>query len=185
MSGDATDYLRDPVIYPHWMWVAGAAILLLVVGWVAYSLWSWWHSRERTVTDLQSISDARRSRYYEFIDQIAQRNASGELDERGTHLAIAGLMRALGTERSGRDLEVATVAEIRALVPTWPQLAEVLEACEEPSFVGDEQEGADQGRGERPDNPLLAAGWDMAPPPPPHRPSVDGILSLASQAVGA
>ena len=182
MSGDATDYLRDPVIYPHWMWVAGAAILLLVVGWVAYSLWSWWHSRERTVTDLQSISDARRSRYYEFIDQIAQRNASGELDERGTHLAVAGLMRALGTERSGRDLEVATVAEIRVLVPTWPQLAEVLEACEEPSFVGDE-EGAARDRGERSDNPFLAAGRDAAPPP--RRPSVDGILALASQAVGA
>ena len=46
-------------------------------------------------------------------------------------------MRALGTERTGRDLEVATVSEVRALVPVWPGLANVLAACEVSSFAGE------------------------------------------------
>ena len=79
-------------------------------------------------------------------------------------------MRALGTERSGRDLEVATVAEIRALVPTWPQLALVLEACETPSFVGERTDGATRGV-TLPGGAQGAGGTD--------------ILILASQAVDA
>ena len=66
------------------------------------------------------------------------RYADGDLDARGVHLALAGLMRALGTERTGRDLEVATVSEVRELVPVWPGLADVLQACEIPSFSGDD-----------------------------------------------
>ena len=170
MSGNLIESLREPVIYPHWMWVLGVALLLALLGWVAYSLWAWWHSREGSVAHLQTISQARRARYHDYVNQIAQRRACGELDERGTHLAVAGLMRALGTERSGRDLEVATVAEIRALVPTWPQLALVLEACETPSFVGERADGATGG-------PSLPGGAQ----------GVGGtdILILASQAVDA
>ncbi len=170
MSGNLIEGLQEPVIYPHWMWILGVALLLAVLGWVAYRLWAWWHSREGSVAHLQTISQARRARYHDYVNQIAQRRACGELDERGTHLAVAGLMRALGTERSGRDLEVATVAEIRALVPTWPQLALVLEACETPSFVGEHADGATGG-------PSLPGGAQ----------GVGGtdILILASQAVDA
>ena len=169
MSGNLIEGLQEPVIYPHWMWILGVALLLAVLGWVAYSLWAWWHSREGSVAHLQTISQARRARYHDYVNQIAQRRACGELDERGTHLAVAGLMRALGTERSGRDLEVATVAEIRALVPTWPQLALVLEACETPS-VGERADGATGG-------PSLPGGAQGA--------GGTDILILASQAVDA
>ena len=170
MSGNLIEGLQEPVIYPHWMWILGVALLLAVLGWVAYSLGAWWHSREGSVAHLQTISQARRARYHDYVNQIAQRRACGELDERGTHLAVAGLMRALGTERSGRDLEVATVAEIRALVPTWPQLALVLEACETPSFVGERTDGATGG-------PSLPGGAQGA--------GGTDILILASQAVDA
>ena len=136
MSGDVINDLRDPVVYPHWMWVAGLVVLLAVIAWIGLCLWRWWTSDETRVPDLQTITAARRARYHELASQIRDRRADGELDDRGTHLAIAGLMRALGTERTGRDLEVATVAEVRRLVPMWPQLADVLEACEAPSFTG-------------------------------------------------
>ena len=43
----------------------------------------------------------------------------------------------IGEERTGRDLEVATVSEVRELVPVWPGLADILQACEVPSFTGD------------------------------------------------
>ena len=65
---------------------------------------------------------------------------------------------------------MATVAEIRALVPTWPQLAHVLEACETPSFVGERADGATRGV-TLPGGAQGASGTD--------------ILILASQAVDA
>ena len=137
MSGDIKDNLLDPVIYPNWMWVLGLAIVVAVLGWILYSVWRWWTSRSGEVMELQTITDARRRKYLTFIDQIADRYADGDLDARGVHLALAGLMRALGTERTGRDLEVATVSEVRELVPVWPGLADILQACEVPSFTGD------------------------------------------------
>ena len=139
MSGDLKEYLQDPVPYPNWMWVLGLAIVVGVIGWILYSVWRWWTSRIGEVMELQTITDARRKKYLTFIDQIADRYADGDLDARGVHLALAlaGLMRALGTERTGRDLEVATVSEVRELVPVWPGLADILQACEVPSFTGD------------------------------------------------
>jgi len=181
MSGNLIESLSDPVIYPHWMWVLGVAILLAVIGWVVYNLWAWLHSRQGAVAHLQTISQARRARYHDFLSQIGERRACGELDERGTHLAVAGLMRALGTERSGRDLEVATVSEIRALVPTWPQLAGVLEACETPSFIGDESDGGSE-------QPPLPGGEHRGGGLTGSAPRGIGgtdILVLASQAVDA
>ena len=137
MSGELKDHLLDPVVYPNWMWVLGLAIVVGVIGWILYSVWRWWTSRIGEVMELQTITDARRKKYLTFIDQIADRYADGDLDARGVHLALAGLMRALGTERTGRDLEVATVSEVRELVPVWPGLADILQAGEVPSFTGD------------------------------------------------
>ena len=138
MSGDLTSSLNDPALYPNWMWILGAVLVVAVLGWIVYSIWRWWTSRIGEVMELQTITDARRKKYLTYVDQIADRYADGDLDARGVHLALAGLMRALGTERTGRDLEVATVSEVRELVPVWPGLADVLQACEVPSFSGDD-----------------------------------------------
>ena len=137
MSGNLSESLTDPVTYPHWMWILGVVLIVGVVGWILYSVWRWWTSRIGEVMELQTITDARRKKYLTFIDQIADRYADGDLDARGVHLALAGLMRALGTERTGRDLEVATVSEVRELVPVWPGLADILQACELPRFTGE------------------------------------------------
>ena len=138
MSGDLSSSLNDPALYPNWMWILGTVLVVAVLGWIVYSIWRWWTSRIGEVMELQTITDARRKKYLTYVDQIADRYADGDLDARGVHLALAGLMRALGTERTGRDLEVATVSEVRELVPVWPGLADVLQACEIPSFSGDD-----------------------------------------------
>ncbi|WP_022867362.1 hypothetical protein [Schaalia vaccimaxillae] len=136
MSGDIADQLRDPVIYPHWMWVAGLILILAVIIWVTAMIRRWWRSDETRIEELQTISQVRRDSYHCYVNDIEARHRSGELDSRDAHLAVAGLMRALGTERTGRDLEVATVAEVRQLLPMWPALADLLQACESPSFDG-------------------------------------------------
>ena len=138
MSGDLTSSLNDPALYPNWMWILGTVLVVAVLGWIVYSIWRWWTSRIGEVMELQTITDARRKKYLTYVDQIADRYADGDLDARGVHLALAGLMRALGTERTGRDLEVATVSEVRELVPVWPGLADILQACEVHSFSGDD-----------------------------------------------
>ena len=63
MSGEVTDDLFNPIIYPHWMWVLGVTLVVAVVGWVCFCLWRWWTSRIGEVMELQTISDARRKKY--------------------------------------------------------------------------------------------------------------------------
>ena len=89
MSGEVTDDLFNPIIYPHWMWVLGVTLVVAVVGWVCFCLWRWWTSRVGEVMELQTISDARRKKYLSYVDQIADRYADGDLDARGVHLLAA------------------------------------------------------------------------------------------------
>lgn len=141
MSGDS---LRDPVTYPNWMWVLGVVLAVLVVSWVVGCLVHWWRSEETEAPALHSISRAERMRYLALVEEIRARRDGGDYDLRALHLALAGLMRALGTARTGRDLEVATVEEVEVLTPTWPQLAAVLRECERPSFEGDPRGAEDR-----------------------------------------
>lgn len=141
MSGDS---LRDPVAYPNWMWVVGIVLALLALAWVVGCLVRWWRSEETDAPVLLTISQAERRRYLGLIDEIGERRDRGDFDLRDLHLALAGLMRSLGTARTGRDLEVATVGEVEVLAPTWPELVAVLRECEEPSFRGDPSAAEDR-----------------------------------------
>ncbi len=178
-SGDLGTTLRDPVTYPNWMWVVGAVLAVLAVAWAAVLLWRWWRSEDTQAPELLTISEAERRRYRGLLDQIRLRQADGELDLRGVHLAVAGLMRALGTQRSGRDLEVATVEEIDRLVPSWPELVDVLRECEQPSFSG--ESGGPQAIDEAvPGAALVDEGADRSDDA-----RVARTLDLARRAVGA
>lgn len=134
MSGDIINELSDPIIYPNWMWVAGVIILLMVILWVGFFVWRWWCSDEGAPHQLLTLSDARRCAYRELLRDIRSQRDSGLFDENDVFFAVAALMRSLGTERVGRDIEVATTPEVRQLLPMWPKLAEVIEACERGGF---------------------------------------------------
>jgi len=141
VSGDS---LRDPVAYPNWMWGVGTVLGFLVLSWVVGGLVLLGRSEETDVPELLSISQAERRRYLSLVDEIGGRRDSGEFDARALHLALAGLMRSLGTARTGRDLEVATVDEVEVLTPSWPELVAVLRECEQPSFQGDPHAAEDR-----------------------------------------
>ena len=142
MSGE----LREVLNYPNWMWIIGVLLLTLVLVWVGVWLIRWLRSnrlQEQNQIALIPLDEKRRQRYLGFVDEVEGRLQSKDLDERGVHLAIAGILRALGTERSGRDLETATVDEIRRIVPTWPELANALEACEHGFKAESEADGSE------------------------------------------
>ena len=142
MSGE----LREVLNYPNWMWIIGVLLLALVLVWVGVWLIRWLRSnrlQEQNQIALIPLDEKRRQRYLGFIDEVEGRLQSKDLDERGVHLAVAGILRALGTERSGRDLETATVDEIRRIVPTWPELANALEVCEHGFKAESEADGSE------------------------------------------
>ena len=142
MSGE----LREVLNYPNWMWIIGVLLLALVLVWVGVWLIRWLRSnrsQEQNQIALIPLDEKRRQRYLGFIDEVEGRLNTGDLDERGVHLAVAGILRALGTERTGRDLETATVSEIRKLIPTWPDLADALSACED-SFKADSEANGEE-----------------------------------------
>lgn len=136
MSGSILDGVREPVVYPEWMWVAGLILFLIIVAWIVVCLVRWWKSDANRPRGLRDLSAEQRRAYRDNLVQIEVNFSAGEWNESEVHLAVAGLMRALGTERTGRNLESATVAEIRALVPMWPAYVHLMERCVEPSFSG-------------------------------------------------
>lgn len=136
MSGNILDGVREPVVYPEWMWVAGLILFLVIVAWIVACLVRWWKSDANRPRGLRDLSAEQRLAYRDNLVQIEANFFAGEWNESEVHLAVAGLMRALGTERTGRNLESATVDEIRALVPMWPAYVHLMERCVEPSFSG-------------------------------------------------
>lgn len=142
MSGE----LREVVNYPHWMWIAGVLVLSATLVWIGVWVIRWLRSSrglEEDQVTLIPLDEKRRQRYLGFIDEVEGRLQSKDLNEREVHLAIAGILRALGTERSGSDLETATVDEIRRIVPSWPELANALEACEHGFKAESEADGSE------------------------------------------
>ena len=136
MSGSILDGVREPVVYPEWMWVAGLILFLVIAAWIMACLVRWWKSDANRPRGLRDLSAEQRCAYRDNLVQIEANFFAGEWNESEVHLAVAGLMRALGTERTGRNLESATVDEIRALVPMWPAYVHLMERCVEPSFSG-------------------------------------------------
>lgn len=138
-AAEVTD-LREPLNYPNWMWMTGTALLLLSFAWILWNLWRWLrssrsHEKEALLIDLD---EERRTLYRSLLDDIRARRSTAEYTDADTRLALAGVLRALATERSGLNLEAATSSEIRELLPHWPQLAQLVAECDD-SFRTDAQ----------------------------------------------
>ena len=133
--------LRDPVTPPNLSWIAGAVLLALAAFWVTFCIVRWRRQVKAleakpmpTIPDLHELTRSERRRFMAAVEEIDQKARTGQYDARETHLALAGLLRAVGTARTGRDLEVATISEIKAMVPQAPDLVAALAAVEAPSF---------------------------------------------------
>lgn len=131
---DVEPSLRDPILYPNWVWLTGAVLILVAVLWFVGALIGYLKSAAPAKSDLKSLSAARRARYERLIAGVESDFEQGELTPREAHLAMAALIRAAATERSGYNVESLTVDEVALYRADWPELGNALGWCEEPSF---------------------------------------------------
>ncbi len=132
--------LRDPILHSNWVWILGAFLLLIAVIWVAGMIVAYRRSQVRVPYQVRSLSQVHRVRYQRLIDEVSEGYRSGRLGVRETHLALAAIIRAASTERTGVNLEAATVSEARAKFPSWVLLADALTWCEDGAFPTEVEE---------------------------------------------
>lgn len=133
--------LRDPVLYPHWVWLLGAGLMLVAVAWGVGLLIAYRRSQVSPKATLQSLNEVRRSRYQRLITEVETDFLRGDIDVRAAHLSVAAIIRAAASERMNQNVESTSVGQARASYNRWPAFAEALAWAEQPSF-GLEREDA-------------------------------------------
>lgn len=125
-----------PAAYAAWVPIVGAALLLVIGGWL---WWVFWYTRDRPYTETGGRSDryaSLRGKALEDIQRAEQRYRDGETDLRTLHLDLNHLMREFANGRLRMDTSSLTVAEIARLEGT-DRLSALLEDYEEPAFAID------------------------------------------------
>lgn len=128
------DGLRDPIAYPNWVWLLGAALIIAAALWVGALLLAYRFSAAPPHEPVRRLSDARRERYRHLLDEIRGEYQAGELSTRDAHLALSALIRSAASERLATNVESVSVQDAHTRFGQWPLLAEALTWCEEPSF---------------------------------------------------
>ena len=122
-----SDELYPPVAYSWWVPALGLLLLLLVVAWFIVVF-----RRTRRVAPTDAVDDAPRhadvpSRarvdpyralrdvHLARLGDVERRRAAGEISSREAHLELSAIARSFGTARTGTDMTVLTVREVRAL----------------------------------------------------------------------
>jgi hypothetical protein len=123
-----SDELYPPVAYSWWVPALGVLLVLLVVAWFVWVLWSTRrrvptgavvvdaprrpHARSRMGSDkYRALRDAHLAR----LDDVERRHAANEILSRQAHLELNAIARSFATARTGTDMTVLTAREVRAL----------------------------------------------------------------------
>lgn len=113
MPTEATFYA--PVGYSPWWPLAGAALLVLCLGWFA---WVWISTRAGAQAAVPGFMAPRnpesvRAKYWALITQIEQMFDSGRLDARATHRELSMAVRTFVHEMTGLQAHRMTLAQLR------------------------------------------------------------------------
>lgn len=126
--------LRDPLAYSNWVWVLGAALLLISIIWVVSLTVAYRRSKVRRAAKVESLTALKKARYRKLTAQVNTDFTAGNIDSREAHFALAAIIRAAATEKTGVNIEVRTAAEAADLFPSWPGLFQALQWCEDETF---------------------------------------------------
>lgn len=113
MPAEGTFYA--PVAYSVWWPLAGAAILLLCLGWCG---WVWISTRTQAGTAVPGFvaprnPDSVRQRYWALIAAVEQRHDAGALSGRAAHLELSLAVRTFVHEMTGLKTQRMTLAQLR------------------------------------------------------------------------
>ncbi|SEE10776.1 hypothetical protein SAMN04489740_0674 [Arthrobacter alpinus] len=113
MPTDGTFYA--PVGYSAWWPLAGAAILVLCLGWCA---WIWISTRAQPSADVPGFIAPRnaetvRRKYLMLISSIEQRHSTGALTGRAAHLELSLAVRTFVHEMTGVKAQRMTLKQLR------------------------------------------------------------------------
>ncbi len=120
--------------------------LVLLVAWLVYLFVAYWRRRKvRRGMRLGAFSGPDRERWIADIRRIAETYlpANDEESLRSLHQELGKQMRAIVSERSGRDVSSWSVGDMRAQ-PALAEVAELLASWERPSFAPDPQAHAEE-----------------------------------------
>lgn len=116
-----------------------AIVSLILIGWMMIYYRTSIPPKEisPTVKRLTLEEEAYR-KYQQALDELTVSFMNGSMSFQQVHTAWSAILRAAASLASGRHIEVATVGDIRASFPGWPQLAKAIETCEDVTFSQDE-----------------------------------------------
>lgn len=126
--------LRDPWAFSNWVWLLGAGMLALALIWVVSLLVAYRVALVERRDPVRTLGQLQRARYNRQISEVAEDFERGKLTPRDAHFALASLIRAAATEKTGVNVEAQTSSEAARYVPSWPLLARALEWCEDETF---------------------------------------------------
>lgn len=104
-----------PVGYSRWWPLAGAALLLLCLGWCA---WVWICTRAGADAAVPEFTaprnaDSVRQKYLALIAEIEHKHDGGQLDGRAAHLELSLAVRTFVHEMTGSRAQRMTLAQLR------------------------------------------------------------------------
>lgn len=126
--------LREPLVYSNWVWVLGAIIIVVAVAWSVTLIIVYRGSKVEKQGSVKTLGQLQRGRYNRHIAEVQEGFAAGQITARDAHFALASLIRAAATEKTGLNIESQTSLEVAQNLPMLPLLTEALRWCENETF---------------------------------------------------
>ncbi len=126
--------LREPLVYSNWVWVLGAIIIVVAVAWSVTLIIVYRGSKVEKQGSVKTLGQLQRGRYNRHIAEVQEGFAAGHITARDAHFALASLIRAAATEKTGLNIESQTSLEVAQNLPMLPLLTEALRWCENETF---------------------------------------------------
>ena len=126
--------LREPLVYSNWVWVLGAIVIVVAVAWSVTLIIVYRGSKVEKQGSVKTLGQLQRGRYNRHIAEVQEGFAAGHITARDAHFALASLIRAAATEKTGLNIESQTSLEVAQNLPMLPLLTEALRWCENETF---------------------------------------------------
>ena len=142
-----------PVQYLPWWGLLGGLLLVLVVAWYVFVLWSTRKSRvpPRAGSTMPFGPDVAviRTRYLGLIDETRAAYAKGDLPDREAYHQLSTLLRSYVEEREGTRTVTMTLKELRRtrFTPLSDAVARLYPGEFSPDHAGTVAQAIDQARG--------------------------------------